>query len=138
MPNKTLADLAGKMADIDVAILSTHAEGGGISSRPMSNNGQVELDATSYYFASETAGAAADIERDGAVALGFQGAGGFYLAVEGVASLIRDRSRFAEHWTPSLDRWFPEGPDTQGLVMIQVEPGRLHYWDGAEDGEIRI
>ena len=138
MSEKTLSDLATKMADIDVAILSTHGVGGVIASRPMSNNGQVELDGTSYYFTYEDTGAATDIERDNAVSLGFQGSDGFYLTVEGLAALVRETSRFPEHWTPSLDRWFPDGPETPGLVMIEVEAARLHYWDGMEDGEIRL
>lgn len=138
MSDLSLSDIAGRMADIDVAILSTHGEGGAIASRPMSNNGQVDLDATSYYFTNERSGAATDIERDNTVALGFQGANGFYLAVEGVAAIVRDKSRFAEHWTPSLDAWFPEGKDTPGVVMLEIEPARLHYWDGREDGEITL
>ncbi len=138
MLDKSLTDLSAKMAAIDVAILSTHGEGGVLASRPMSNNGDVALDATSYYFTNEDTGAASDIRRDNNVALGFQGADGFYLTLEGVAAIVRDRERFAEHWTPALDRWFPDGPDTPGLVMLEVEASRLHYWDGADDGEITL
>ena len=41
MSQLTLADLSDKMRDIDFAMLSTHAEGGEIAGRPMSNNGDV-------------------------------------------------------------------------------------------------
>ena len=41
---KTLTDLAGKMCDIDFAMLSTHSEGGTIGGRPMSNNRDVDYD----------------------------------------------------------------------------------------------
>jgi len=34
----TLNELAEKMKDIDFAMLATHASGGGIASRPMSNS----------------------------------------------------------------------------------------------------
>lgn len=138
MPTKSLADLASRMAAIDVAILSTHAANDAIAGRPMSNNGQVELDGASFYFTTESTGAVADIERNPNVALGFQGASGFYLTVEGSARLIRDQSRYAEHWTPGLDSWFPDGPSTEGVVMIEVSPARLHYWVGMEDAEIAV
>ncbi|MFC7553714.1 hypothetical protein ACFQU7_17940 [Pseudoroseomonas wenyumeiae] len=42
MTQLSLSDLSEKMRDIDIAMLSTHAEDGSIASRPMSNNGQVE------------------------------------------------------------------------------------------------
>lgn len=48
MPRESLAEIAKEMAGIDIAILSTHAENGEIADRPMSNNGDVAYDGTSY------------------------------------------------------------------------------------------
>jgi general stress protein 26 len=50
MAEMTLSDIAEKMRDIDIAMLSTHTDGGIIASRPMSNNRDVEFDGDSYYF----------------------------------------------------------------------------------------
>ena len=61
MTDKTLSDLSKKMRDIDIAMLSTHTEGGAIAGRPMSNNGEVEYDGASYYFTWETSRMVADI-----------------------------------------------------------------------------
>ena len=58
----TLKDLAEQMRDIDIAMLSTHTEGGKIASRPMSNNRQVDYDGDSYYFTYEDALMVADIQ----------------------------------------------------------------------------
>ena len=41
----------------------------------------------------------------------------FFITVEGKAELIRDKGRFAEHWTKDLDAWFKEGIDTPGLTL---------------------
>jgi general stress protein 26 len=84
---KTMAEIAKRMADIDIAILSTHTESGQIASRPMSNNGDVAYDGTSYYFTFAQARTVADIARDPKVALGFTAEGGIftdgmYVAVE--------------------------------------------------------
>lgn len=46
----TLKAVSEKMSGIDVAILSTHGQGEEIANRPMSNNGDVEYDGTSYFF----------------------------------------------------------------------------------------
>ena len=142
--NKTLADVAAKMRDIDFAVLSTRTEGGAIAGRPMSNNRDVDFDGDSYFFTLEETRTVADIERDPQVGLGYQAKSGmlgmrpFFLTVEGRATLIRDKSAFAAHWTKDLDSWFERGVDTPGLVLIKVSAERLHYWDGYEEGELSL
>ena len=144
MADKTLADLAEKMRDIDFTMLSTHSEGSAIAARPMSNNRQVDYDGDSYYFTTDDTRMVADISRDPQVGLSFLGSSGllnqrpFFVAVEGRADLVRDKAAFEAHWTTDLDRWFSEGVDTPGLVMIHVRASRVHYWDGEDEGEVRI
>lgn len=144
MTDRNLADLAKKMRDIDFAMLSTRTAGGAIGARPMSNNRDVSYDGDSYYFTYDNTLMVSDIRADPHVNLGFQGKAGllgmrpFFVAVEGNADIIRDPDRFAEHWTKDLDRWFPRGVATEGLVMIHVRADRVHYWDGEDEGEIRV
>lgn len=141
---KTLADLSKAMREIDFAMLSTHTDGGAIAARPMSNNAQVDYDGDSYYFTTDDTRMVRDIDRDPQVGLSFLGKSGmlgmrpFFVAVEGRAELVRDKAAFAEHWSPDLDRWFDRGVDTPGLVMIHVHAGRVHYWDGEDEGEISL
>ncbi|MGO6817247.1 pyridoxamine 5'-phosphate oxidase family protein [Rhizobium leguminosarum] len=49
---------------------------------------------------------------------------------------MRDKAAFEEHWVPDLERWFPEGVDTPGIVLIKVSASSIRYWDGEENGEI--
>ena len=111
---KTLADISDAMKDIDFCMLSTRTSGGAISSRPMSNNRDVDYDGDSWFFADESTRMIADIEADPRVGLAFQGKAGlfgvrpFFLAIEGRATLIRDRSQFRAHWTGELERWWPD------------------------------
>ena len=144
MTQKTLADLAKKMSGIDIAILSTHTEGGQIANRPMSNNGDVTYDGQSYYFTLEDTRTVHDILANPNVALGFTGKSGIftpsglYIAIEGVADLIRDKASFEAHWTPDLDVWFEQGVDTPGLVLIRVRAVQIKYWDRREEGEVKV
>jgi len=143
MTRKTLADVAEEMAGIDIAILSTHTENGEIANRPVSNNGDVSYDGTSYYFMYEQARAVADIQRNSKVALGFSSEGGIfsdgiYVAVEGTAELIRDKAAFQRHWTSDLDNWFDNGVDTPGIVLIKMKAIRATYWKGREEGEVEL
>ena len=135
---KTLQDLSKKMQKIDIAMLSTHTAGGNIAGRPMSNNGEVEYDGTSYYYTYDETRTVQDIEKDSKVSLAFMGEKGFSVAVEGRAKLLRDKASLQEHWSKGLEQWFKEGVDTPGIVLIQVEATRVHYWDGEDDGEIKL
>jgi general stress protein 26 len=144
MATKTLQELAKAMGRIDFAMLTTRTKGGRMASRPMSNNGEVEYQGDSYYFSWDTARSVRDIAADPEVGLVFQGSAGLlgkpplFVAVQGTARLVRDRASFAKHWSKDLDRWFPEGIGTPGVVMIHVRAARIHYWDGAEEGDITV
>lgn len=142
MAQKSLADISKKMSGIDIAMLSTKTEHGQIASRPMSNNGDVEYDGDSYYFTWERSRLVDDVERDAHVSLAFSQApglllgGGLYVAVEGRADIIRDKTQFEAHWNADLDSWFEQGVDTPGIVMVKVHADRIAYWDGQDQGEI--
>jgi general stress protein 26 len=143
MSKKSLAEVADEMKGIDIAILSTHTENGEIANRPMSNNRDVAYDGTSYYFTYEQARAVSDIQQNPKVALGFASASGLfskgiYVAVEGTAELIRDKAAFQQHWTSDLDKWFDNGVDTAGMVLIKVKAKRVTYWTGREEGEVDV
>lgn len=138
MTSRTLRDLSQKMRKIDIAMLSTHTTGGNIGGRPMSNNGEVDYDGTSYYFTWDASRTVQDIEKDDKVSLAFQGEKAFSVAVEGKAKLVRDRAAMQKHWTKDLDHWFKDGLDTPGIVLIQVDATRVHYWDGEDNGEIKL
>jgi general stress protein 26 len=144
MSNKTLGEISEKMRDIDFTMLATRGADGGIASRPMSNNRDVDYEGDSYFFTFETTGMVEDIRRDSQVALTFSGSKGLlgkpgiFIHVQGEAELIRDKAQFAEHWVKDLERWFEQGIDTPGLMLIKVHAKRVHYWDGEDNGEILV
>jgi general stress protein 26 len=144
MSDMTLEDLSKRMREMDFAMLLTRTDNGEISGRPMSNNGDVEYDGDSYFFSYEQTRTIADITREPKVALSFAGDKGLFgkpplfIAIEGRAELIRDKSMFEEHWTRDLDRWFENGIDTPGMVLIKVRAERVRYWDGEEGGEVPL
>jgi general stress protein 26 len=139
----TLQHVADEMAGIDIAILSTRSENGAISCRPMSNNGDVRYDGTSYFFSYEGASCVADIRRDPNVALGHTSkgiifTGSVYVAVEGKAEIIVDKAAFQEHWTPELDVWFDKGVDTPSLVLLKVRAHRIKIWEKNQERELLL
>lgn len=144
MTTMTLQDLSKKMQKIDFCMMSTLAATGAISTRPMSNNGDVDYDGDTWLFSYRDTRKVAEITADPRVTLTFSappsllGKPGIFIALEGKATLIDDRDAFAAHWISDLDRWFPQGIDTPGLVLIQVRAAIAQYWDGEDNGRIPI
>lgn len=144
MSDWTFSEITEKVRDIDFAMLLTRTESGEIAGRPMSNNRDVEYDGDSFFFTWEQARSVADIERDPKVALSYSGSKGLlgqppvFIAIQGEAELIRDKAEFEAHWTKGLERWFQDGVDTPGLVLIKVHANRIHYWDGENEGEVVV
>lgn len=142
MTTLTLPELAKKMANIDFTMLQTRAENGEIAGRPMSNNGDVDYDGDSWFFTTEDTDMVREIQQDPKVALSFTGSKSLlgkpplFVAVQGRATLIRDKAIMQQHWVKDLERWFEQGVDSPGLVLIKVAASRIHYWDGEDQGEI--
>lgn len=145
---KTLPEISEAMRDIDFCTLSARAADGSIGARPMSNNREVSFAGDAWFFTYEDARMVDDIAREGKVGLAYQGKPGLlggvigkpgiFIAVESDADLVRDKAQFAAHWDKGLDRWFPQGTDTPGLVMIRARARRIHYWDGENEGEVPL
>jgi general stress protein 26 len=144
MAEQSLSDISEAMRDIDFCMLSTRTAEGGIASRPMSNNREVEYDGDSYFFAYDSAHSIGEIDADPNVGLSYHGKDGLlgrpgiFIAIEGKAELIRDKGQFEEHWTKDLDRWFADGVDTPGLILIKVHASKLTYWEGGQEREIAL
>ena len=139
-----LKELSKKMRHIDFTMLTTRTPSGALTSRPMSNNGEVDYDGDSWFFTTEDTGMVTDIMGDPIIGLtltgekGLLGKPGIFIAIEARAELIRDKAQFVAHWTRGLDRWFPQGADTPGLVLIKAHANRIAYWDGEDEGELTL
>lgn len=147
MPQMTLSDLSTRMAEIDFVMLATRTDGGQVAARPMSNNGDVEYDGDSWFFSYDSARTIRDIETEPHVTMSVQGAPGLgglvgkpplFVSIQGRADLIRDKATFADHWVTDLERWFEQGIDTPGMVLIKVRAERITYWGDDGEGQITV
>ncbi|MDO4263521.1 MAG: pyridoxamine 5'-phosphate oxidase family protein [Deinococcus sp.] len=138
MASKTLKDVAAKMRGMDLCMLTTVSDYGRLASRPMSNNGEVEYDGTSYFFTWADSRMVHDIEKNKHVQLNFKSDKGFlFVAVQGEARVLTDRRVMKDHWHEELRQWFKEGLETEGLVMLGVDARRIQWW-GEDDGEVEL
>ena len=138
MAANKLKDIRSKMKKLDICMMTTISTRGSLTSRPMSNNGDVEYDGNSWFFTFETSQKIKDIENNRQVNISFSDNNGFYLSVNGSATLIRKKSMMLEHWIDELKQWFPDGIDTEGIIMIHVIAKHATYWDKNDGGEISL
>lgn len=70
------------------------------------------------------------IAADPAVKLFFRGSphAGF-LALDGTATITRDKAIIKKLWSFPLKTWFTEGEDDPRITAIKVTPGDAYYWD---------
>lgn len=140
----TMEELSKKLGKIDFCMLNTNGGSGTINSRPMSNNGDVEYDGDSWFFSYEDTKKISEIGRDSGVTITFTappsllGKPGIFIAVTGEARLVRDKTQFEAHWVKDLDRWFPDGVNTPGIVLMKVSAKTIDYWDGEDNGRIDL
>jgi general stress protein 26 len=135
MPKKSLKEIQKKLKTLDICMMTTTTRQGLHVSRPMSNNGDVEYDGNSYFFTTEDAGLVDDIKKNKSVNLSFQGPKKLYISVAGTAKLVSSREIMEQHWVPDLDKWFEDGLDTPGLLLVSVKAKRIEYWHGKDEGE---
>lgn len=139
MSDRTIADLAKRLSAIDICMLVTKTgEEGAIASRPMSNNKDVDVETgITYHFTTDDGRIDDDLQRSDQCGATYCD-DGFYAAVQGCGTLIYDRAIMEKHWVPDLEAWFEDGLDTQGLVLIEVRPARIAWWEGRDEGELKL
>lgn len=141
MAKASLKKLSSLMKGIDLCMLTTVSGRGAPLSRPMSNNGQVDYDGTSYFFTDKKSLMVKEIKKNANVSLSFVQPNLFsktYISVTGKANLTTDKLEMEKHWSPDLEVWFKDGLDTKGITMIEVEAKHIKYWKGSEEGELDI
>jgi general stress protein 26 len=115
--------------DIRVAMLTTVAQDGALRSRPMAS-ADVEFDGDLWFFTRASSPKTEELMEDQRVNVSFaDGEENRYVSVSGRATLVRDRDKVRELWSPFHKAWFPEGKKDPDLALIKVTVDRAEYWD---------
>ena len=137
--SKSITQVANMMRDLDYCMFTTRAEDGGLRSRPMSNNGEVEFDGDVWFFSAAESRKVAEIEVDPLVELSYSDSDRFlFISMSGTAAIVRDIAKKRELWIDELERWFEDGPDDEDVVLIKVTPSVVAYWNGEENNEVAL
>jgi len=125
--SEEVATVRDLIKDERIAMLTTVAQDGSLVSRPMGVQA-VDFDGDLWFFAAADSHKVAEIARDSAANAAFSGSSS-WVSLSGRATLVHDPDTIRELWNPVADAWFPDGPDTPGVVLIRLHAETAEYWD---------
>jgi general stress protein 26 len=129
---KKIAEL---VKGIHIAMMTTEALDGTMSSRPMAVQDK-PFDGTLWFLTRSTSEKIGEIEQDRHVMLTFaEPSSSKYLALKGRASASEDRAKIKELWNPMYKAWFPKGEDDPEIAVLKVTVTEGDYWE-ATSGKI--
>jgi general stress protein 26 len=130
-PNKTAALLGKLIEDIDIAMLTTVGADGHLVSRPLSTQRSQYDGRRVWFFTEGDSPKVAEIRRHPKVNLAYASKDkNTYVSLSGVATVSRDQAIIDRFWNDAMKAFFPRGKDDPNLVLLDVVPRTVEYWDG--------
>ena len=119
------------LASFDNGMLVTFGGDGELRARPMRIAARQQQAGGDLWFAASLDSAkVTELERDDRVAVTLTG-GRTFVSISGRARLVRSREQVERMWSESWRLWFPDGPNSEDLVLIQLQPTHAEYWDAS-------
>ena len=132
---EAIPDIARLLKSIDTCMFATRGDDGELHARPMSNNGEVEWDGSSWFFAPSGGRLVAEVRRNPEAVMTYRADDRFaWVALSGSAQVVDDDEAKRRLWLTELERWFPNGPEDPRVALIRVESTAARWWTDQGDG----
>ncbi|MCC5602988.1 pyridoxamine 5'-phosphate oxidase family protein [Nostoc sp. CHAB 5784] len=116
--------------NIDYGMFTTVDDDGSLHSYPMSKSGEINSEATLWFFTYAGSHKVTEIEHHEQVNISFSSPEQQrYVSISGTAQLVKDRNKMRELWKPELQTWFPKGLDEPDIALLKVNINQVNYWD---------
>jgi general stress protein 26 len=112
--------------DSRIGMFTTINERSALVSRPLAVQ-DVQNDGDMWFFTSEDTSQVAHVKAHPAVNVSF-GKGTEWVSVAGTAQIVTDRQQIRDRWNQAVEAWFPDGPETPGVVLLRVDSDSAEYW----------
>ena len=128
--NESVEKIKKLAKEADACLFCTKIETGKpFSMRPM-NTRDIDDDGNLWFLSDKDSTKNMELKNDDKVQLLFSGSNHTdYLSVYGTATILYDRNKIKEIWTPIAKAWFKEGEDDPNISVIKVQPSEGYYWD---------
>ncbi len=132
MQTKTDVDVMEKVneliKDIRITMMTTIDENGSPRSRPMHTH-EAEFDGDIWFMTGSDSNKVREIRGNPRVNLGYAATSNErYVSATGNATVLNDRAKIKEFWSPFLKAWW-EGSDDPDIRLIKVSVEQVEYWD---------
>ena len=121
----------GKLIDgIDIAMLTTRIGDGRLLSRPLRVQ-ELDAEGALWFITDRNSHKAEEIRLQPQVNASFaSGERNTYVSIAGSASVVFDKARLSQMWTPAMSVFYPKGVDDPDLCLLRVQVESAEYWDG--------
>jgi general stress protein 26 len=132
LENQEALKKLNKLVDeVKICMFATVNEDYTVYSRPMQTI-QVDAEGNIWFFTNEYSGKVDDISKDNTVYLMYSHPGqSTYLHIKGQCSVVNDKQKIEELWSPMVKAWFPKGVDDPALSLLKVNTSEASYWDNS-------
>ena len=127
MPSDDVTKIADLLKEFRFCMLTTTDSDGHLVSRPMAVQ-EVEFDGDLWFFSDRDSRKVAQVSTTPGVNAAFADSSS-WVSLYGQAQVVTDKAKAEELWNESLKAWFPEGPRSDGLVLIKLHADTAEYWD---------
>jgi general stress protein 26 len=126
---QALKKLEELIREIDIGMVTTVTVEGALRSRPMVTR-RFDEDGTLWFFTSDDSEKAHDLEEERAVNVSYaEPKDHRYVSVTGNATVIHDREKAKQLWSPKLKPYFPRELEDPHLSLLCVRIESAEYWD---------
>jgi len=128
--------LAELVKESRIAMLTTAEPNGTLRSRPLATL-QMDSQGTLWFFTSVSSPKVEEIDQHRQVNLSYANLEDHdFVSISGRATVVRDREKMKQLWTPWIEPWFPKGLEDPDLVLLAVRVDQAEYWD-APDSKVK-
>ncbi len=115
--------------DVNVCMFTTMDDQNNLYSRPMSTV-NIDDEGNAWFFTNEFSETIQEVSKDNNVHLIYaHPAKNVYVTVKGSCTVILNRKKIDELWTPLLKAWFPKGKEDPKLCLVKVVTEEASYWN---------
>ena len=109
-----------------------------LQTRPMTTQ-EVDDQGNLWFFSSKDSHKNYEVKNDSRVQLLFANTSeSEYLTVYGKATVVEDRKKIEQMWSPLVKAWFQEGKNDPSLTLIKVTPETAYYWEPKQNKMVTL
>jgi general stress protein 26 len=133
-----MAKIAELVKGIRIAMMTTVARDGSMSSRPMAVQDE-PFNGTLWFLTRRSSEKIEELEGDHHITLSFaEPKDSKYSSLKGIASFSHDPAKVDDLWNPMYKAWFPKGKNDPEITVLRVEVREADYWEASSSRMVML